>query len=514
MNQMNIKNLKFKSEYIILAVLFALSLGLRLFFALQTTEFSSDQTYFTLRQVDNIRQTGLPIFYDELSYGGKDQIALPGFYYLLAIFSYFMSPMLVVKIIPNILASTMVFVVYFLVFHITKNKRGAIAGSFVSIFIPIFVSTTANTAAIYSIAVPVFFLMIYFFLKIEEGEKYLYPFLALFVILSFMDSSIFILVIALPIYLLLRTIEKLKITRAEIEVTLFSMFLACWFMFLFFKKALLFHGPRIIWQNLPRELLFEFSGFNIVTLIYLVGFMPVLFGAYIIYRHLRVNRKKSITLMISIALALIILLSFGLIRLYEGIMFFGVILAIFSGVYFCQFETYIDTTKFSRWKMTIITISILLFIMTSGFSTIFDLNDSIIAAPSEDSVSSLIWLRNNTQKNSVILASLDEGNLVTYYANRKNVIDRNFLLVDGIEQRYSDLNTMFTIPYKTNAINLMNKYDVDYIFWSDKGKEHYGTSTIPYIEEDDPCWDNIFEKGVIQIYRSKCIIEESRKEED
>ena len=79
----------------ILVIIFLLSLAFNLYLSFSSPYLNNDQSYFNLNIIDNIKSTGLPLFYDELSYGGRAVIVQPLFHYLFAILSfipfYFMS---------------------------------------------------------------------------------------------------------------------------------------------------------------------------------------------------------------------------------------------------------------------------------------------------------------------------------------------------------------------------------------------------------------------------------------
>ena len=91
-----------------LYIIFLLVLVFRLFFAFQSEEFNDDNAYFTLRNVESIQQTGKPLFNDELSYGGRQTVFLPLYYYILAAF-YSVFGELTFKIITSILFSSLIF---------------------------------------------------------------------------------------------------------------------------------------------------------------------------------------------------------------------------------------------------------------------------------------------------------------------------------------------------------------------------------------------------------------------
>jgi len=106
----NFKNLKDK-HIIWLIVIFLIVLAIRLYIAFQTPLFNYD-AYFDLRQVEHIRNTGLPLYNDPLSYSGKSQLFAPLYQYTLAGFSLIMPIDIVGKIIPNIMAALIIFIVY------------------------------------------------------------------------------------------------------------------------------------------------------------------------------------------------------------------------------------------------------------------------------------------------------------------------------------------------------------------------------------------------------------------
>jgi len=105
-----------------LTVIFVIVLAVRLYITFQTSLFNYD-AYFSLRQVDNIRSTGFPLYKDPLSYGGKTQLFAPLNYYLLTIFSFVMPTDIMGKVLPNIIAALLVILAYYLALKITKNTK-------------------------------------------------------------------------------------------------------------------------------------------------------------------------------------------------------------------------------------------------------------------------------------------------------------------------------------------------------------------------------------------------------
>ena len=100
-----------KSTKYWLIAIFLIILSLRLYLAFSIPNFTYE-SYFHLRQVDNIINTGMPLYYDELSYGGRELLFPPFFHYFAAIFALIIPLELAAKILPNLLIASMPFIVY------------------------------------------------------------------------------------------------------------------------------------------------------------------------------------------------------------------------------------------------------------------------------------------------------------------------------------------------------------------------------------------------------------------
>ncbi|NQV08347.1 hypothetical protein HQ529_00680, partial [Candidatus Woesearchaeota archaeon] len=58
--------------------------------------------------------------------------------------------------------------------------------------------------------------------------------------------------------------------------------------------------------------------------------------------------------------------------------------------------------------------------------------------------------------------------------------------------------------FKTNAIELLTKYNIKYIYLSDKIREDFAVGELRYY--DDMCFEKVYNKGVV-IYKSLCRLE-------
>src|SRR3989344_6934532 len=108
-----------KKKYLkYLILIFVAGLAFNLFLSLTSNNFNGDTSYYNLRVFEHIKETGKPIYYDELSYSGRYNVSPFLFYYLFALIS--LVPILL-KIFPSILLSFIPIIVYFISKEITNN---------------------------------------------------------------------------------------------------------------------------------------------------------------------------------------------------------------------------------------------------------------------------------------------------------------------------------------------------------------------------------------------------------
>ncbi len=489
-----------KREHLALIMIFLVVVAVRLIFSFSTPFFSYD-AYFHLRQIEYIAEHGKPLYDDPLSYSGRVFIFPPLFHYALAFFALFMPVSLVGKIIPNILASFLVVVVYMITREITKNKEAAFFSAVVSGFIPVFFSQTINSVSPYSLLLLVAFYALYCILKIDEDRKYsTYLIISLF-LMPLTHQTAFIFILGLLIYLILAKAENLKQSKLEIELIFFAVFAVLWLMFLIYKNSLLVHGLTFIWQNTPKELLgLYFKNINLLEAIYLIGLIPFILGIYVVYNYIFRNKVRATYIFFGFVLATALLLWLKLVKFNIGLIFLGILLAVLFAQFYKAFFIYIEKTKIAKFRKLLFVLLVLIFIFNSVVPSITYSLDELKNTPTEQEIMALLWIKNNTEEDVVVLASLKEGHLLNYISQRKNFIDANFLLVENIDQRFSDYNTLFKTQYQTDAVRLLNKYGISYIYLSENGGESL-------YSRHGKCFDELYDEGIF-IYELSCELEE------
>ncbi|MGV8141550.1 MAG: hypothetical protein ACP5NW_03870 [Candidatus Woesearchaeota archaeon] len=487
-------------------LIFAIVLALRLYIAFQTPLFNYD-AYFTLRQVENIKDTGVPLYNDPLSYGGKSQLFAPLHYYTIALFSILMPVETASKIVPNIMAALIVFVIYFMSLKLTKSSKISIFTSFISGFLPIYL-IDINRASINYLAILLMFLIAYSMMRLNDRKYVDYALIFMF-LLVLTTPMAFILVIGLLIYLLLLKLENYAVEMKELEIILFFTFLVFWVNLLIYKNAFLTHGLLVIWKNVPVTIMSNFFGnLGFIQALGAISIIPIVFGAYAFYSALHLERNKEVIILMSLGLSISILLWFKLVDLISGLTVLGMTLVALMAYSLKQINEFIEKSKIHKYEkilhISLVALSIIT-ITPAVWSIVFVSDIGPMDIPSITDVQVMQWAAENIPKTAVITAGLEEGNMIAYYGERKNVMDTNFLLTPSIDQRYNDLNEIYTTNFETKAIGIFNKYNSKYIFVTKNTLDEYNIQKVAYIS-DKECFTPVFYREESYLYKVECKI--------
>ena len=132
---------KISKKHVILISVLVLALIIRIILAFYVDNLSYD-SYYHIRQVEHISETGLPDYEDSLSYGGRSLRFLPFFYYFSAlIFMIFpFSAEVDALLLGNVLFVCLAVVVYLISKNITRNNYAPLISATIAAFLPKFLS--------------------------------------------------------------------------------------------------------------------------------------------------------------------------------------------------------------------------------------------------------------------------------------------------------------------------------------------------------------------------------------
>ena len=476
-------------EYLWLGLLFAATLALHLALSAQVSTLDSE-SYFVLRQADHIRHTGLPLFSDPLSYSGRVYLFQPLFHYLVAFFSFFTQAAVAGKIVQALCASAMVIIVYLIARHLTKNRTIAFISGMFAGFIPAAYTGLASLSPT-SLSLALAFLLIYLFLRIEEEG--MASFAIIVAVLSLLTSaSLFILLFGILFYFIILGLEKMKPSTREGELATFLFFLAFWFDVLIYKKSFFYSGISTLWSNLPPALIENyFRNLSFLDILYSAGIVPLFLGVYGVYYVMFESKNRSTMLFVGIALSSFMALWLRLVPVEVGLAFLSTSVIILSSHTMKASLAAASKMRIKNMGIMIYSAIILLFIITTVPALI-----GLAGQPepqSQDDINALLWLKENTNESAVVLGRVREGFMISYFAERKNVADPNFLFLKEPDQTFSDVEGLYRLHLLSEAVRLLNKHSVNYVFFSTKTKKEYSINTLPYFTTQ--CFDKVYDRN-------------------
>jgi len=490
-----------KTKSLLIAIFFiTLALRLTLAFIVPNLTYES---YYHMRHVEHISETGLPLYQDDLSYGERELKFLPFFHYSAALFNLFLPLELVAKILPNLLLASLTIIIFLISKKITNNNNAALFSALIAGLLPVLYNTNSFTPT--ALFLPLLFLTIYFFLNINH-QKSLYLYILSFFLLSFTSSETFLLIIGFFIYLLLSKMENKKTNWAQLELIIFSLFFFLWIQFIFFKNLLLAEGISFIWQNIPTEILTQyFPKISLPEAIILVSLIPFLTGLHVVYRSLFQQKNSKAFLLISFVVSTTLLTWFRLIEFTVSLSFFGLILAILFSLFYqdtLNFVKKLKTVKLKKYLAPTFIVLLIISMIIPAASTALTQN-----TPVNKEVQAFQWLQQNTPPNSGVLALLEEGHLITYYSQRKNLMDKQFTLIKDADQRFADLQLLFKTSFQTQALGLFDQYGINYLILTPHAQRKYNLAEFPYLTRE--CFEQVYSQET-KIYKIKCSLLETQ----
>lgn len=482
-------------------------LTLRLLFAFSTPEFAVDQSYAHLRQAQVIKDTGFPISEDTLSFGGSGSLFPPGIDYLIAGLGFITGIPISAKILQNLFAFALILIVFAYAWTATRHVRASVLAALAAGFIPILwhdvVSVSSNL-----LGVTLGFFLLLCFLRVKE-RFWRRSFLICLVLLSLASPIAGIFILGLLVYLLLASLADVPRPKGEGEIIFFSFLFVLWLSFVLFKKVFVTHGLGILWQNIPPDILATyFTQISVPDAVVAVGVIPFIAGIYIIYRHIFKERMREVYIIMGIALATGGLVWARLIRPDLGLMILGISLVILFAFAVQQLFSYFDRTKFFRYASQTATVLVFLVLLLSAPLALSSARTAVGQSLTLSERDALLWIDSNTENTAVIAATLDEGHAITALANRANIADTNFLLKTDAAERLGDINTIITSPFESEIVPLLQRYDSDYILWTDRARTLSGKD-IPSFEMDEDCFPVAFSSDSVKVYSVACELEES-----
>ena len=488
--------MQIRRSYRILIIVFLLVLFARLYFSFQTP-YLDNSGYLVKRYTENILDTGKPLFYDQLSYNGREVLYSPLWHYILSVFSIIFGNV-ALKLIPAIFSSLLVFVVYLLSKKIVDNDELALFIALMSGFIPVVFINSLISVSVYSLATPIMFYLIYLFMDLDE--KNVGKFIIFSFFLSLLHPVSILFSLGLLAYYLLSSSENMKIGSLKEEVMVFNFVSTFFIQFLIYKKAFLEYGLSVIWHNVPTQILGNYFDFDIFAILYRVGALTLVFGLVGIVVGV-IKKKDKLLLLSGFVLATLILLWLRLLEPGIGMIFLSVALVVSSAYTLNIFLNYLGKTRLPYYRLSFTMIILGLIILSLAVPSFVSSSKYVKEnVPSAYEVLVLKWIKENALPDVTIVAPVGKGHIMTSIAGKRTVIDDNFLLAPETSERYNDIEKLYSTKSEVEALEIVAKYNIDYVFIPVETELKYGR--LKWID-DESCFKGIF-FGTPKVYQVVC----------
>ena len=488
--------MQIKRSQRILILIFLVVLFARIYFAFQTP-YLDNSGNLVKRYTEHIIETGKPMFFDPLSYNGREVLYSPLWNYILAIFSLILGSA-AFKLIPIIFSSFLIPVIYLLSKRIVDNDELALFISLMSGFIPVMFIDTLISASIYSLVVPVLFYLIYLFIDLDE--KKIPIFVAFSFFLSLLHPVSILFSLGLIFYYILSSSENLKIGDLKEEAMVFNIVSTFFIQFLIYKKAFLEYGINVIWHNVPSQILGDYFDFDLLGMMYRIGALTLIFGFVGIIWGV-VRKKDKLLLLSGFSLATLILLWLRLLEPTIGMLFLSAALVVSSSFTLNIFLSYLGKTKLPHYRLSFIVIVLGLIVFSLAVPSFVDASKHVKEdVPSPYEILVLEWVKENSLPDTTVVAPLGKGHIISGLAGKRTVLDDNFLLAPETSERYGDIERLYGTKSEVEALEIIAKYNIDYIFIPIESELKYGK--IKWIE-DENCFKGIF-FGTPKVYQVTC----------
>ena len=488
---------------IFLVVLCLAALLLRLYFSFSVPNFTYD-SYFHIRQVESIHNTGFPLINDPLAKDNSPIVFSFLYDYVLAFFSFFIPLVYLFKIIPNLFLTLAIIPVFFIAKEMVRNEFLALIGAGFFAFVPFIIEKTVFSISSLSLFLLLLLCLFYAFIKMKEKVYFQLAIFLLFAV-SFLSPLSLILIPIFWFHYLILKIERIPEREKEQELIIFATFLIILAQIIVYKKAILLHGLGVFSGNLPTIIMNSyFWNTDILGVIYAVGIIPFLLGISAVYMFSFSEKERVASLLISLVTVIGFFLLLHAIPIVTGIILLSVGMCILSVTSLESLFIYFKKTTFSSYTIPLFGIIILFFILTSIFPSIHSTRGEQIV--SSDEIIVLNWIRENVQSHEKILVHPRDGFLMQTVGLHKPVIDENYLLVKDSDVLYQNVISAFTTKFETEATDIFDRYNITYLYISPNVFREFGIKEPDYLN-DERCFQKEFVNNR-SVYRIKCSLKQ------
>lgn len=383
----------------------------------------------------------------------------PGTPFLIAAFSFlFLSTELSAILLSATFSSLAIIAIFFMV----RSKFGEEAALYSSIFIAFSASMVSYGSLVKNLNFVLPFLI--FGIFFVSRKKIIPAFLAGFILLFFAPFDSFLLSLIWTISILIEKKKNFKILLAPLALAVLAFTAG-----IFYGKSALqsLYFSKEIPQSLAATL---FAVPEITEFLIFLSPILIVLGILGILQAVGMERdKKCIEIIIPLILFLVAF-QFHLFETDRWYVYVTVFLSIFAGLGMTKILQYGTLKRIAHFK----TMEIFLLVIIGLYLSVIGLGFNSWGIMDENRYSAYQWLRTNTPEDSVVLATIYESHWIYGIGYRNPVASANLIGENNFPQKCEDIILMYNTTNQSLRKELLEKYNVSYIFFSDKTLWQFG----------------------------------------
>ena len=414
-----------------------------------------------------------------------------------------------IKIINNIIAVLIILLNYKIAKYITNEENSSLLVALISGFIPIFVIETFNSLNSFNLFLFLFVFQIYNFISFKNKYNiHFYLFILITIILPFVSPLSILLAFSLLLFLALAFIEGLDVVKHKVDLIIFTSIYLIWAQFLIYKNLFLNFGPDVIYQNIPNSLIENyFIDTSLRSMIFEIGFIPLVFGIFIIYFFI-FKKQRFLLSLFPFFLVFLFLIFFRLISLKIGLILIGELFVLIFMFFFKLALDWIKNSKFDRvWY-----VFLLCFFFIFLFSSYIPIQSQLIEISHDKEIENNEYLYEFIKENlkgKKILADYKYGFFIQS-VGAISMLDQDFYKLKNSQKILTDIKIFYSFTSSVSSLRILEKYDVDYFLINKNILKSYGQESFKI--ENDLCFKDtksfvkIYDDGFNQIYKGNCLL--------
>ena len=244
------------------------------------------------------------------------------------------------------LSIALIFVIYQIALKLTENNIAALFSAALATTIPLYSWRTVAQLT-HSLAVLLFFLSILVLLYMKDIGDWK-PALIAPIALAFVHAYALLFIPILAIYMVLVKLEQKELSRNEIYFALVSSIAIVSVFFLFTATPALF----LVVQQYIQMNYYAFAAehFSITSIFATAGLLPTYVGMFGLYLGMH-ERKKSVLLLLSTVITLLLMVFFNVIPARLGLPYFILSLAALAGFFWKACDKAMVSTKLKQFRI-------------------------------------------------------------------------------------------------------------------------------------------------------------------